>query len=351
MPTEIDDRLLRYHGDQEAQEGLTDLAVNVRSDEPPEWLRSRLIDETARLGRYPDPSAATAAVARRHGRDPAEVLVTHGAAEAFVLLARTLRPRRPVVVHPQFTEPEAALHDAGCHVERVVLPPPFELAVATLPEDADMVVVGNPTNPTSRLHSADSLRALARPGRTLVVDEAFMDTVPGEPASLASDRHVPGLVVVRSLTKQFSLAGLRAGYLLAAPDTVRALQHGRPLWPVSSLALAATEACVGPTGVAESRRLAEQTQRRRERLVALLDMVPGVDVTRPAATSFLLLAVEHGESVRAGLRAGGFGVRRCDTFPGLGPDWLRIAVRDEATNERFVQALAQSLPAGAGQCW
>jgi histidinol-phosphate aminotransferase len=351
MPTDVGDPALRYHGDQDRQEGLVDLAVNVRSEAPPDWLRSRLVDEIGRLGRYPDPAAATAAVARRHGRDLAEVLVTHGAAEAFVLLARTLRPRRPVVVHPQFTEPEAALRDVGCRVERVVLAPPFDLAAASVPEEADMVVVGNPTNPTSRLHAAGCVRRLARPGRTLVVDEAFMDTVPGETASLAGDRGVPGLVVVRSLTKQFALAGLRAGYLLAAPGTVRALQRARPLWPVSSLSLAATEACVGPGGVAEGRRLAEQTQLRREHLVGLLDALPGVEVSLPAAASFLLLAVDDGDALRARLRARGFGVRRCDTFPGLGPDWLRIAVRDEATNERFAQALEQSLPTGVGQCW
>lgn len=360
MPTRTDtDGPLRYHGDQDADAGLVDLAVNVRSESPPGWLSKCLTDEIPRLGRYPDPAPATAAVAHRHARDPSEVLLTHGAAEAFVLLARTLRPRRPVVVHPQFTEPEAALRDVGCDVERVVLDAPFALAPADVPEAADLVVVGNPTNPTSVLHSAAHLRALARPGRVVVVDEAFMDTVPDEPESLASDRTTPGLVVVRSLTKQFALAGLRAGYLLAAPGIVRALQHGRPLWPVSSLALAATEACVGAGAVAESRRWAQQTRRLRGRWVGQLDAVPGVRVCRPAAASFVLLHVEGGEDVRAGLCARGFRVRRGDTFPGLGADWLRVAVRDQATNEGFVQALRATLRGTprtrrreqVGQCW
>ncbi|MDQ4086390.1 MAG: aminotransferase class I/II-fold pyridoxal phosphate-dependent enzyme, partial [Actinomycetota bacterium] len=202
-----------------------------------------------------------------------------------------------------------------------------------------------------RLHPADLVRGLARPGRVLVVDEAFMDSVPGEPESLAADRTTPGLVVVRSLTKQFALAGLRAGYLLAAPPLVTALQAGRPLWPVSSPALAATKACVSASAVAQSRCWAEQTQRLRDRWVDRLDALAGVRVCRPAAASFLLLRVRDGEAVRLRLRGRGFAVRRGDTFPGLGPDWLRIAVRDEATHERFVQALWQSLPAGVGQCW
>ncbi|NEE06207.1 aminotransferase class I/II-fold pyridoxal phosphate-dependent enzyme, partial [Streptomyces sp. SID7499] len=103
------------------------------------------------------------------------------AAEAFVLIARALPARRPVVVHPQFTEPEAALRAAGHGVGRVLLRAEdgFRLDPQTVPEEADLVVIGNPTNPTSVLHPAALLERLARPGRTLVVDEAFMDVVPG----------------------------------------------------------------------------------------------------------------------------------------------------------------------------
>ncbi|CCA54780.1 L-threonine 3-O-phosphate decarboxylase [Streptomyces venezuelae ATCC 10712] len=104
-----------------------------------------------------------------------------------MLLARALPVRRPVVVHPQFTEPEAALRDAGHEVGRVLLREEdgFRLDPASVPQDADLVVIGNPTNPTSVLHPAATIAALARPGRTLVVDEAFMDAVPGERESLA----------------------------------------------------------------------------------------------------------------------------------------------------------------------
>ncbi len=88
------------------------------------------------------------------------MLLTAGAAEAFVLLARALKVRRPVVVHPQFTEPEAALRDAGHSVDRVLLRAEdgFRLDPALVPEDADLVVIGNPTNPTSILHPATAHR-------------------------------------------------------------------------------------------------------------------------------------------------------------------------------------------------
>lgn len=242
MRTRTDAHDLRHHGDAEVRDDgaeLTDLAVNVRPGTPPDWLRERIAASLTGLAAYPDGRAARAAVAARHGLPEEHVLLTAGVAEAFVLLARALPARRPVVVHPQFTEPEAALLDAGRPVRRVLLDPGtgFRLdpaAVAAVPEDADLVVIGNPTNPTSVLHPAAALRQLARPGRTLVVDEAFMDAVPGEPESLAGRRDVPGLVVLRSLTKTWGLAGLRIGYVLADPATVTALAAAQPLWAVST---------------------------------------------------------------------------------------------------------------------
>ena len=100
---------------------LTDLAVNVRAGTPPPWLKARIAASLETLAAYPDGRAARRAVAARHGVAEEQVLLTAGAAEAFVLLARALRARQPVVVHPQFTEPEAALADAGHRVERVLL--------------------------------------------------------------------------------------------------------------------------------------------------------------------------------------------------------------------------------------
>ncbi|WP_432159309.1 Rv2231c family pyridoxal phosphate-dependent protein CobC [Streptomyces sp. NRRL F-5630] len=332
---------LRHHGDAEVRgAGLTDLAVNVRAGTPPAWLRERLADALGSLAAYPDDRAARAAVAARHGLPPERVLLTAGAAEAFVLLARTLPVRRPVVVHPQFTEPEAALRAAGHVVERVVLREEdgFRLDPALVPEDADLVVLGNPTNPTSVLHPADVIASLARPGRTLVVDEAFVDTVPGERESLASRTDVPGLLVLRSLTKTWGLAGLRIGYVLGAPQALAPLARAQPLWPVSTPALVAAEACSAPAALAEAEAAARALAADRDFLAAGLAELPGARVVGPAAASFLLVRLPEAARIRERLRAAGWAVRRGDTFPGLGDEWLRVAVRDRGTSERFLAA-------------
>ncbi len=343
--------LLRHHGDVDAAPGLLDFAVNVRLDRPPSWLRQRLADALDRLGHYPsaaDEFAARGAVAERHGRSPDEVLVLAGAAEGFALLPN-LRPRLAALVHPSFTEPDVALRDAGVPVTRVQLDPAdgYRLDPAAIPDEADLVVLGNPTNPTSVLHPAEVVRRIARPGRVVVVDEAFADAVPGESESLAAET-LPGVLVLRSLTKMWGLPGLRAGYALGEPELLNAMVRGRPHWPLNALTLEAVVACCEPHALAESETAAREMAEAREALAWELDSLPGVDVHGPAAAPFLLLHVEQGARARELLRERGVAVRRGDTFPGLGTDHLRVAVRSRESNIRLVKTMDEVLGDGPG---
>jgi histidinol-phosphate aminotransferase len=333
--------LLRHHGDESvraAGRAAADLAVNVRPDTPPAWLRDELA--AVDLAAYPDPGPAVDALAERHGRHPGEVLPTAGAAEAFTLIARAFAPTHPVVVHPQFTEPELALHAAGYAVDRVVLPAPFTLAPHQVPDDADLVVVGNPTNPTSIAHPADVITALIKPGRLVVVDEAFADCVPGEATSLAARPDLTGLVIVRSLTKTWGLAGLRTGYVLAEPSVVTRLAAVQPHWSVSSPALVACVACSRPDSLADVARWASDLTARRDHLIDQLAAQPGIAVVPDAAASFLLVRTDR-PAIWEPLRERGFVVRRGDTFPGLGAQWIRVAVRDRKTSDAFASALVE----------
>ncbi|MEC3982208.1 Rv2231c family pyridoxal phosphate-dependent protein CobC [Amycolatopsis sp. H20-H5] len=334
------DHDLHHHGDREVGAGLVDLAVNVRLPVPPDWLRHELAGALDDLAAYPDVTAATRAVAHRHGRAVEEVLITAGAAEAFTLLATALRPRNAVVVHPQFTEPEAALRAGGHEVQRVLLTPEegFVLRPERVPEAADLVFVGNPTNPTSVLHPASTLRELVRPGRLLVVDEAFLDAVPGEVESLAA-LPVPGLVVVRSLTKTWGIAGLRAGYVLAEPPMIKRLRAVQPPWSVSTLAAVAVVVCSRPIALEEAEKLAVAAEHDREYLVSGLGAL-GVEVMGEPRAPFVLIRMPGADQVRLRLRDAGYAVRRGDTFPGLDADYLRVAVRDRDVVDAFLAALS-----------
>jgi histidinol-phosphate aminotransferase len=337
----VDRARLRHHGDVEVRPGMVDFAVNVQGDGPPRWLVERLAGRLGELGRYPseqDTAAARAAVAARHGRAVGEVLLLAGAAEGFAMLPR-LRPRLAAVVHPSFTEPELALREAGVAVTRVVLPPPYRLDPALVPQQADLVVLGNPTNPTSVLHPAETILALRRPGRILMVDEAFADAVPGEPESLAG-QSLPDVLVLRSLTKTWALAGLRCGYLLGAPDLLSRLTHGRAHWPLGTLQLEAIAATAMPTAVAESRSRAEQIAADRAAMIPRL-RAAGIEVHEPAHAPFLLIRVPDADLLRKRLASEGIAVRRGDTFPGLPPNHLRLAVRAPSAVDQLITAIRQ----------
>ncbi|WP_084529623.1 Rv2231c family pyridoxal phosphate-dependent protein CobC [Nocardia crassostreae] len=346
--TNVDLAKLRHHGDVETRAGMVDFAVNVQGSGPPEWLRERLAGRLAELGRYPDAGeerAAREAVAARHGRRAEEVLLLAGVAEGFAMLPRLTagieaEPRRvAAVIHPSFTEPELALREAGVPVVRVVLEAPYLLESAVVPEEADLVVVGNPTNPTSVLHPAESILGLRRAGRIVVVDEAFADAVPGEAESLAGVSY-PDVLVFRSLTKTWALAGLRCGYVLGDPEVLARLNHGRAHWPLGTLQLEAIAATAEPEAVAESQRKAEAIAADREAMIPRLREL-GVEVHEPARGPFLLIRVPDAELLRKRLADKGIAVRRGDTFPGLGAGFLRLAVRPAAEVDRLVAAIRE----------
>ncbi|RBM17585.1 cobyrinic acid a,c-diamide synthase [Streptomyces sp. PT12] len=334
---------LRHHGDSETGPGLLDFAVNVYDGGRPEWLDRALRRSLARVADYPDPAPARAAIAERHGRGRHDVLPTAGAAEAFTLLARLRAWRRPVVVHPQFTEPHVALEQAGHRVTPVLCAPEcgFGLDPARVPEDADLVVIGNPTNPTGVLHPADLVRGLRRAGRLVVVDEAFMDAVPGEAESLVRER-LSGVAVIRSLTKHWSIPGVRAGYVVAQPEVIRELAALQPPWSVSTTAVEAMVATCSAAAAAEGRDRARALARWRGDLEEGLRR-RGYDVV-PSSAPFVLARL--GEGTHALLRARGVAVRRADTFPGLGADWVRVAARPADRTRRLFAALDACRPHG-----
>ena len=336
---------LHHHGDRDVAEGMVDLAVNVRLSAPPDWLSAIINDTTQHLAAYPNADAATKAIAAAHGLSADQVLPTAGGAEAFTLLARAFRSERPLIVHPQFTEPEAALVAAGHQPKRLILSRAtgFRLEADQVPVGADLIMLGNPTNPTSVLHPAALIDSLRRPGRLVAVDEAFMDAVPGETETMIRD-DLTGLVVLRSLTKTWGLAGLRAGYVIGEPQLIAAMRHQQPPWSVSTPALAAMVACLTPHARSVAAAAAQELAAQRAYLVEQLADV-GLEVAGQPSAPFVLVDTSgvRGDRepgwVRIRLHDHGLAVRRGETFPGLGPDWVRIAVREPETTDQLVTAL------------
>ncbi|RMB61631.1 cobyrinate a,c-diamide synthase [Tessaracoccus antarcticus] len=326
-----------HHGDRDLRAGLVDFAVNVRRPRPPDWLMEELTRDVD-WASYPDATPARKAIAAHHGVEEAMVLPVAGAAEAFTLIARAIGGSS-LVVHPQFTETEAALLAAGRNPQRHLLRADdgFALHPLDVPH-ADLVMVGNPTNPTAVLHTSASLRQLE--AEVVVVDEAFMDCIPGQAESLIS-ADMTGQLVLRSLTKTWALAGIRAGYVVGDPALIRLLTLQQPPWSVSTPAVTAMVACLRDGSRLEADALAREGVFHRMDLAERLHQIGLSPV--PGSAPFVLVDTSPicTTSLREPLAGKGFAVRRGETFPGLGPSWLRLAVRTPSQHHRLVEALAQ----------
>ncbi|WP_374612744.1 Rv2231c family pyridoxal phosphate-dependent protein CobC [Gordonia sp. (in: high G+C Gram-positive bacteria)] len=349
------------HGDQDAAPGLVDFAVNVRGT-PPAFVLDAIRSGLDDLARYPtggQERRAVDAIAAAHGRRPEEVLLLSGAADGFEMLPR-LGARHAALIQPSFTEPEIVLRAAGIPITQVALTAPWELpgpgdSGTTVPDDADLVILGNPTNPTSVLHPVEAIAALRKPGRILVVDEAFADLTLGadgslEPQSLASVDW-PDLLVIRSVTKTFGLAGLRAGYLLGPVDLLDRLRAGRRPWAVSTPALAALTACVEEQGQRYCAETARRVADERTEMVAELTRV-GLRVAAESAAPFLLVEMAHATEVKQRLIRHGFAVRSCANFVGLGDSHLRLAVRalpQVRALTRAIELVREEIDSGTGE--
>ena len=136
------------------------------------------------------------------------------------------------------------------------------------------------------------------------------------------------MIVLRSLTKTWALAGLRVGYALGPAAVLDQLTARRPHWPLGTLQLEAITACSAPDAVAEAERGAQRLRMLRAEMVDGLASI-GVDVVDGCAP-FVLFALADAELMRKHLDGKGIAVRRCDTFVGLQHgEFLRAAVRPE----------------------
>ncbi len=151
-------------------------------------------------------------------------------------------------------------------------------------------------------------------------------------------RRWPDVIVVRSITKTFGLAGLRAGYLLADREIIERLSMGRRPWALGTLALVALTECVGAQGQRYCDEVAATVAGYRAGLVDGLRGLGIEPAVRPQAP-FVLIEVRDGLGVKERLRERGIAVRSAANFVGLGPGYLRLAVRDEPATAHLVDAL------------
>ena len=249
---------------------------------------------------------------------------------------------RALVLEPTFSEYAAAARASGMEPVRRVArrrEEGFRWEPTSLEdlEEVSVVFLCNPNNPTGDVLGYREVLEVAtrvkEAGAVLVVDEAFADFVPGISVAAMVDE---GLWVARSLTKFFAIPGLRLGCLVC--DDARRIQALQPSWPVNAVAAAAGISAVGDMAFAEASIV--EVARLRRGLFEALDALPGLQPF-PGAANFLLVRGPDGLPGRLARR--GVLVRGCGPFEGLGPEYFRVAVRDEAENGRLVAAIREEL--------
>ncbi len=346
---------------------------NINPYGPPASVVEAVHDEISRsfLARYPDSRSQRLRekIGAYHGLPPDAVLVGNGTADLIWLLAHAYGyQRQAAILSPTFSEYADGVIMAGGHPNHLLLPGwhrisrrRFAPGGTTLAQTRQalesaspwLVFICNPNNPTGEYLSPGELRYLweGAPDALWVVDEAYAEFTedPWSAAqwvmSTTNGRRArgPGWVVLRSMTKDFALGGLRLGYLLAAPSIIERLQAVQPPWSVNGVAQLA-----GLVALDEMNWREETATRLRKDVRALQEGLRACGYAPQATTvSYFLVPVGDAKSMRDQLVAARMFVRDCTSF-GL-PDHIRIAARLPHENASLIEAMARfaRLPAAS----
>ncbi len=323
-------------------QSLVDLSSNILFVEPPQPVRDAI--QSADVSQYPDRNCTLLreALADRHGIDRHDILVGNGCCELIHLVAAAhLKPDDQVlVVGPTFAEYARASELAGATVHEVRaaatngFAAPLDAIKAKLQsDDYALVWICNPNNPTGQSLPLEVLIAWldTHPRTLFAIDESYIDFTAATETLIARRRD--NLVVLRSMTKFYALAGLRLGYAVASPAVLEPMRARRLPWSVNAVAQAAGVAALKAQKHYDN--ALQQMRAQRSRLLGELQRQGFSPLETD--TGFFLLPVDNAAEFRDRLLDGGVLVRDCSSF-GIAAH-VRIAVGDEAATERLLKVV------------
>ena len=333
---------------------IIDFSANINPLGLPPGVDSALHDALRNLANYPeiDAESLRLCVAKRHGLDRENVIVGNGSSALIYLLTRVFKPTKSLIWSPTFTEYERALKQVQSEVinlncldpeNRVSLQ---KIIAVTLDAQPDLVFLCNPNNPTGTLWSVleleEILTALNKAGIICVIDEAFIDFV-GCGASFANRvDEFANLIVLRSLTKIYALAGIRCGYLLSGHSLTRRLAGFLEPWSVNTLALNAAV-----TALANDNEFIKKTlvlvANERDKLSRNLKQLRFLK-PYPSFANYILTRVDSSvncEELRDFIFVrDNILIRLCGDYVGLSDNYVRFAVKTKAENCRLIEGLS-----------
>lgn len=336
-----------------AREAPVKLNQNENPFDVPETLKRRVLERALSRpwSRYPEfePAELVARLAESSGWTPDGILAGNGSNELIEALLRvTVGPGVPVVIpEPSFALYALLTRVLGGEPHFAPLGPDLEYDARRLRElrgglAAPLTIVCSPNNPTGGTLASDEIARLCDAGDGLVaVDEAYHEFAGASAVALLADH--PNLIVLRTFSKAMGLAGLRVGYLLAAPELVREIDKARLPYNLNFLS---QQAALAALDEPEALRAGvERIVAERERLFRELGRLPGVR-PYPSQANFILFELERADPKAAfeALCARGVLVRDVSGYPRLSR-CLRVSVGSGPENDAFLAGLRAALEA------
>ncbi len=334
-------------------DAVLDYSASINPLGPPAGLLEEFNKYYHRLQHYPDihNRSLRQALAAFHGMEPARIVVGNGSTELIYWLPKVLGIRKALIVLPTFGEYQKAFVLQGVQLTRLVTaaehdfqPTVDQLEALFAEVQPEAILLTQPGSPAGTpLPPAVKEWALekSRRAETLcLVDEVFVDFC--EEESLKSHlAAVPGLVLIRSMTKFYGLPGLRLGYLLTSEGIAARMERFLPPWSVNTLAQIAGAYCLQQSSY--RRETLELVSRERRKLAQGLGQFAACRVF-PGKANYLLVELAETLPSAAALQdhllAERILIRDCSSFEGLGDHHVRFAVRLAEANERLLNAFA-----------
>lgn len=339
---------------------LIDFSASINPLGPAPNVRFTLREMESQLVEYPDPDATSfCEKISEYLRVPVnQVLATNGSTELIHLLPKLLgRGKEVLILNPCFSEYERAfrlnqvcVHSLNYDIEQTFHVDPVDVIRHCREHPGiEMLILGHPNNPTGHAWSEDSLNELAQYCKSqkiiLVVDETFIEFCSEAVSALKWMESNSYLIVIRSMTKFFGLAGVRLGYGIMHPDLRKRIKRFQIPWSVNALAQKMGIAALGDIDYAQKTR--QMIQEQRQYLFSELKGLKKIKVF-PSHANFLLFQLtadgaEIAHKFYVDLMKEGVLIRNCGNFNGLDQSYFRIAVRVERENRILVSRIEDQL--------
>jgi histidinol-phosphate aminotransferase len=323
--------------------------VRLNANETP-W-RPPGDDSRDGLNRYPDPRPAEliARLAAHYGVQPDALLVTRGSSEAIDLLIRSFcraGQDEIIICPPTFGMYEFYAQVQGAGIRRIPLDRdqgyalPVDEILAQWTDHSKLVFVCSPNNPTGNCFPDSEVERLATglAGRGVVVlDSAYIEFAASDPLHGMLARH-DNIVVLRTLSKSLSLAGIRCGSMIGRAPLIELIGRALPPYCFPTASQDAVLRCLGAEAQAELAARRQIIITERKRLAEVLAGLPDVRRVWPSDANFLLVETTAGSTLTARARAGNILLRDFGWDPML-PNCVRITVGSPADNQQLLNAL------------